>query len=183
MPQVILPKSRFLHIPKCGGSWAALVLSRHVHGAQTLLPDWMPFDQLPYPELPTITTLRPADDWLRSYFSYRERTGWPGEHLDHFRGETFQQFAGNVLDAQPRTFDIFLSQRIKPNVLVLRMANMNRTLPRLLQFLGETADFQAIERTPRYNVSDSEQYEWDEAQRVAFLEANTFAVRMYELAW
>ena len=88
-----------------------------------------------------------------------------------------------MLDAQPRAFDLFLAPRIKPNVLVLRMANMNRTLPRLLQFLGETADFQAIERTPRYNVSDSEQYEWDAAQRVAFLEANTFAARMYELAW
>jgi hypothetical protein len=118
MATAILPNSRFLHIPKTGGSWVCTVLEKSGIGE-------LAFTKLPHPirrtspgqGLFTFAFVRHPLTWFQSYWKYKFKTGhWnPYRSLDaECRANTFHQFLDNVIEKCPGFYSEYLLHFVGP---------------------------------------------------------------------
>ncbi len=112
----ILPYSRFIHIPKTGGTWVSKMLIDH-SGLEVALT------QIPHPTtrtspgqgLFTFAFVRNPLTWYQSYWKYKFKTNhWnPYRTLDaQCQADTFHKFLDNVIEKCPGFYSDFLIQYV-----------------------------------------------------------------------
>ncbi len=95
----MLPRSRFLHVPKTGGNWASAVFRTLCPDARQMAKIHTPLKAAPGKDVFTFAFVRHPLTWYQSYFSYKLRKGWdPKNDWDHIvRSDTFDEFARKAL--------------------------------------------------------------------------------------
>jgi hypothetical protein len=172
MPTLITPRTRFLHVPKTGGTWAwrALqaanvpleLLDRPSNG---VLGWHCGLDQTEdYADRFTFAFVRHPLAWWRSFWGNRMRHGWEPDHAidSRARSDDFNDFIEQVVENLPGHFGERLSSYIGPPeapiTFVGRYENVVEDLVRALRLAGEVFDEQALRHHAPENVGDYERF-------------------------
>lgn len=190
---VMLPKSRFIHIPKTGGSWVRAALRNSkislVEPIKTLkhsLPE-----EVSMPANFTFAFVRNPWDWLRSWWAYRMTTNWrdANEPLDiKCKSSNFNEFVDRVLEHFPGvctySYQRFLGANFDAIDFIGRTENLAEDLQKALQLADEkNFDASLLASTPPINAADYSKftavYTPEQHQSIA----NTEAVICEQFSW
>jgi len=159
MPGLVLPESRFLHVPKTGGNWVSTVLRELFHHAQRMPKIHTTRISAPRPELFTFAFVRHPLTWYQSYFSYKQRKGWdPTNNWDDIvRCDSFAEFVERACDETPGYYSKLLRRFVGPAGdeidFVGRFESLTDDLICALELAGEQFDADVIRETPPVNQS------------------------------
>jgi len=159
MPGLVLPRSRFLHVPKTGGNWVAAVLRELFPAAQRMPKIHATRKSAPRPDLLTFAFVRHPLTWYQSYFSYKQRKGWDaGNEWDQaVRSDTFAGFLDAALTQTPgyysRLLRRYVGRRGEEIDFIGRFESLSDDLIRALDAAGESFDSDVIHNTPPVNAS------------------------------
>jgi GT2 family glycosyltransferase len=177
MPSLITPKIRFLHMPKTGGSWATLALSKAGVATAPLhleLPSHRGErgrshedleDTQSYSELFTVAFVRHPLDWWRSYWCHRMTYGWLDDHVvdGYARSDSFEKFIAEVIDHAPgflsNEFEYYVGPAENPITFIGRYERLAEDLCTALTRAGEKFDRAAIVNLAPENVGDYARFE------------------------
>jgi hypothetical protein len=164
MPSLLLPRSRFLHVPKTGGNWVSAVLQDLFPHAQRMAKKHATRRTAPGAERFTFAFVRHPLTWYQSYFAYKQCRGWhPKNDWDlRVQADLFEDFVRRALDETPGHY----SQRVRWFVgrpgeeidFVGRFERLRSDLIRALELAGEEFDRQRILSAPAVNTSDYRRY-------------------------
>lgn len=158
---IILRQSRFLHVPKTGGTWIDVVLRasglailRHADSAH------MDARSAPGDGLYTFCGIRDPVSWHEAYWRYKMTRGWRvTTKLDLLvAADTHERFLTNVLEKVPdyytRLLMRFMGRDGSLVDMILRQSHLEEDLIRTLHAAGETFDEDKIRGAPPVNVSE-----------------------------
>lgn len=164
---VVMPNSRFLHMPKTGGMWVEKILLDCVVGARAVN----------YPERHcgiescvckwrfTFAFVRHPHQWYRSYWTYKMREGWDRANpfdMDCQSG-VFYEFIDKVLRQYPRrytyTCHAFVGMQGKEIDFIGRSENLRKDLRRALELAREELHQDTIDTAAPLNASKDEHRE------------------------
>jgi hypothetical protein len=193
---IVLEKSRFLHVPKCGGCWTMDALLAACPNAFGVYGEYaggahvqahFSFPSSPHSRQVTFCSIRRPDDWLRSLWLNRVRDNWQYNWpANRFRSDTFFEFVQSILDSPTPAFisETYYIYCGDLTVEVLPMEHLQPSLIYLLRKLGEDFDEEAIKRTPEKNVAKSNsELIWNEEQRQKILATNQWAFARWRNAY
>lgn len=154
-----LPKSIFLHVPKCGGTWIRRVLSACGLVKEEIL-NHVTLDQLralpsgEWKGLPAFAFVRHPASWYRSYWAYKISVGWdPNNGIDEFvQASEFEPFVRNCIRNKPGLAGWLYGLYTEGATYVGRMELIRESLIYILTQLGETFDPDLIYRSSPENV-------------------------------
>ena len=167
---LVLPNSRFLHVPKTGGKWikkaiiaAGIPYEEHFRpwGCQhiTLL------ENPPHPELFTFAFVRHPLRYWQSYWRFKMGVDWNDPHngLDKkCRADDFETFMRNVLSMFygecSKVYERFVGPPDDEIEFVGKFENLVEDLITALALAGEKFDPRVIRATAPTNVSDKKRY-------------------------
>ncbi len=188
MPSLLTPRTRILHVPKCGGTWVwrALeaagveieVLGEPPPNRKTNHLDLSKTED--YADRFTIAFVRHPLGWWRSLWAYRMRTGWDPElRIDSVAcSADFNTFIEQVVKCLPgdleTQFARYIGSPSRPIAFVGRFESLADDLVRALEIAGEEFDEHTLRSYPPDNVNDYEHfpalYRPDVAARLAVSE-------------
>jgi hypothetical protein len=163
---LILPRSRFLHTPKTGGTWVnravsnALIPCTHIGGDR----EHIPLLDCAGPGLFTIAFVRHPWTWWKSYWVFKQKHGWDAKNPfdQECRAEGFEWFLAGVLDRRPghcsRVFELFTGSPDRAIEFIGRFEYLVDDLILGLSLAGEQFDEAAVRATPAVNVGDYDRY-------------------------
>ena len=154
-----LPKSIFLHVPKCGGTWVRRVLSA-CHLVQDQLLKHATLDELralpsgEWNRLPAFAFVRHPASWYRSYWAYKVSVGWDGSNGidDLVKATQFEPFVRNCIRHLPGLAGKLYQTYSNGAVYVGRMELLRESLIHILTQLEEAFDPAVIYSIPAENV-------------------------------
>lgn len=157
----IMPKSRFVHMPKTGGCWVEHTLHFCVKGAKSLNN---PHPHIPLSEMPggglfTFGFSRHPFEWYRSYWAYRMTTGWDaGNGFDRVCGDSiFSYFVEKALENKPGYYSKSLRSYFGPRESTIdfvgKQENLVEDLITALSMANESFDPEKIRIRKPVNVS------------------------------
>ena len=187
MPGLVLPHSRFLHVPKTGGNWVAAVLSELFPAAQRMPKIHTTRKSAPRPDLPTFAFVRHPLTWYQSYFSYKCRKGWDprNEWDDRVRSESFAGFVEAALTETPAYYSRLLRRYVGRSGdeidFIGKFEFLVDDLIQALELAGEQFDADQIRSTPPVNQSDYTQHPtvYTEALRRHVLNVESEAIQRF----
>jgi hypothetical protein len=166
---LIMPHSVFLHVPKTGGSWCREAIARAgIPCEESPIDADDPIDSKHH-ELAhvcrylegrmVIAFVRDPLDWWRSYWAYRQHSGWYVHPIDvQCKSTDFQEFMTNVVRTIPEwcsaMYERFVGPPECPIEFIGRYENLAEDLVLGLQLAGESFDEEALRATPPVNVND-----------------------------
>lgn len=170
MACLILSHSRFIHVPKTGGSWVCnvvkrlcpcyLVVGRRQMGtASTLDPlsSHVCLAGLPGETLFTFAFVRHPVSWWMSAFRHKWTTRWKNMAVNVPRTTQFSKFMDAVLTTQPGCYSASLERFVGHRDSEIDFVGKHETLCddliMALRLAGERVDEQALRNTKPRNVS------------------------------
>lgn len=187
MPSLLLPRSRFLHVPKTGGNWVSAVLGALFPDARRMPKIHTSLGSARGKRRFTFAFVRHPLTWYQSYFSYKERKGWdPKNDWDQVvRAGTFEEFMRRAIDETPGYYSKLLRRFVgRPGEeidFIGKSERLMEDLIRALQAAGESFEPEEVRKVPPVNESDYRQhpavYSDDLAERV--LKAEVEAVQRF----
>jgi hypothetical protein len=173
MPGWVTARSRFLHVPKTGGTWVwraieAGGLEFEVLGVpptpnpKTNHLDLSGTDE--YADRFTIAFVRHPLEWWRSLWAYRMGDGWdPRRQIDSVAcSDDFNTFIEQVIEHLPLYLEADYARYIgppsEPISFIGRYEFLADDLVRALKTAGEEFDEAALRAYPPDNVSDYERF-------------------------
>jgi hypothetical protein len=165
MPTLILPRSRFLHIPKTGGVWVSEVLKKVSGLNYAVCEQWdghLDLHHAPGQGLFTFAFVRHPLHWWRSYWAMREFGEWANAawFCDvQCRSSNYAYFIECVLDKCPGMcsdlFETYVGTPEAPIDFVGRQENLQEDLITALKLAGEVFNEPAVQMVPPLNVGRS----------------------------
>lgn len=157
-----LPKSIFLHVPKCGGTWVRKAL--HACGLvqeelvkHVTLAEAQAIPSGAWNGLPGFAFVRHPIAWYRSYWAFKVEVGWDARNgLDNFiRADDFETFVRNCIREKPGLAGTIFDMFTKGASYVGRMEVLRESLIHILSKVGEQFDPAVIYSLPADNVRSS----------------------------
>jgi hypothetical protein len=172
MPAVLTPRTRFLHVPKTGGTWvwgALVAAGVEIEVLGLPPPDartnhWGLRETEDYDDRFTIAFVRHPLDWWRSLWAWRMRDGWdPRSKMDSIAGsEDFNTFIERIVEHFPGHLETLFARYIgppsRPITFIGRYEALVDDLARALREAGEDFDEHALRSNPPALVSDYERF-------------------------
>lgn len=168
MPTLVTPRTRFLHIPKTGGTWVSQALpaagvpvrelaraSPGVVAAHAGLAETED-----HADRFTFAFVRHPLDWWRSFWGHRMRVGWEPDHVIDSRAcsEDFDEFIAQVVEHLPghlnERFCRYVGPPEAPISFVGRFETLVDDLCAALTAAGERFDEAALRAHRAANVND-----------------------------
>jgi hypothetical protein len=154
---------RFLHVPKTGGSWATDAM--FAGGVKADRPADVPFhgalaETAGYSDRFTLAIVRHPLDMWRSYWAYRNRTGWLEDHpIDRVAAsENLDEFTRLLVEVAPGHTGELFTQFVGPpgNEIdfICRHERLADDLCAALRLAGEPFDERALRAHPPVNTSE-----------------------------
>lgn len=160
MPALLLPHTRFLHVPKTGGNWVSGRLRELFPQACHMPKTHTTLRSAPEPGRFTFAFVRHPLTWYQSYFAYKQRTGWDlnTDWDRRVHADSFEGFVNRALDETPghysRLVRSFVGRRGAEIDFIGRFEQLRPDLIRALQLAGEVFDPDPIRSAPPVNASD-----------------------------
>jgi hypothetical protein len=171
MASVLTTKSRFLHVPKTGGTWATEAMIAAGVPCSALRPpvvdDYAPFGHsglegtVEHRDAFTIAFVRHPLDWWRSFWSHRMREGWlfPDHEIDsRAQSPDFDAFIALVVERLPGLLGEMYSRFVGPPGQPIEfIGHYERLVDDLclgLRLAGESFDEAVLRAHPPRNVGD-----------------------------
>lgn len=182
MPSLLTPRTRILHVPKCGGTWVWRALEAAGVELEVLGEPPTPNPKTNHLDLSrteayadrfTIAFVRHPLDWWRSLWAYRMRTEWdPRRTVDAVAGsDDFNTFVENVVERLPgyleAEFARYIGPPSRPIEFIGRFESLSGDLIRALREAGEEFDEAVLRSHPPDNVNDYERFVADYRPDVA----------------
>ncbi len=163
MATLIGERLRFLHVPKTGGSWATEAM--FAGGVKADRPADVPFhgglaETAAYADRFTFAIVRHPLELWRSYWAYRNRTGWLEEHpIDRLAAsEDLDEFTRRLVEAAPGHTGNVYRQFVGPPGeeidFICRHERLADDLCMALRLAGEPFDETALRAHPPVNTSE-----------------------------
>jgi hypothetical protein len=163
MASLIGERIRFLHVPKTGGSWATQAM--FAAGVRADRPADVPFhgalaETTAYADRFTFACVRHPLELWRSYWAYRNRTGWVDDHpLDRWVASAdLNEFAIRLVEAAPGhtsdEYERFVGPPGQEIDYICRHERLTDDLCTALKLAGETFDERALRAQSPINTSD-----------------------------
>jgi len=154
-----LPKSIFLHVPKCGGTWVRRTLAA-CNLVSEEIRDHVTLDALRalpsgrWKNLPAFAFVRHPAAWYRSYWAYKVSVGWdPNNGIDPaVQAPQFEPFVRNCIRHRPGLAGNLYRMYTQGAVYVGRMELLRESIIHILTQLGEVFDPAVIYSAPAENV-------------------------------
>ncbi len=172
MPTLVTPRTRFMHIPKTGGTWVTEALRvagvptelllRRSKAVSTGHADLAATSD--YGDRYTFAFVRHPLDWWRSFWAYRMRTGWQPDHPIDSRASSpdFDEFIRQVLrhldGRQAKIFGRYIGPSDAPISFIGRFESLTDDLVHALTEAGERFDEASLRAHPPSNVSDYDRF-------------------------
>jgi len=169
MPCLILPKSRFLHIPKTGGKWVQQALQAGGMEFEKWPVAHCGLAEAPEPDLFTFAFVRNPLTWLQSIWRYRMARDWPrggqafriaapGKDIEPLFSDSFAEFVKNFLDECPGycswLFERFVGTRGAPIDYIGKQETLAADLVGALEAAGEEFNRDRLIMFPPYHMTD-----------------------------
>lgn len=164
MPGMLLPRSRFLHVPKTGGNWVSHVLRDQFPGLRRMPKIHTTRRSAPNQDAFTFAFVRHPLTWYQSYFSYKQGKGWdPKNDWDGMvQSDSFVDFIVAALEQTPAYYSKLLRRyvgRVGDEIdFVGRFESLVDDLIDALERAGEDFDADVIRNTPPVNRSSYDSY-------------------------
>jgi hypothetical protein len=164
MPGMLLPQSRFLHVPKTGGNWVSHALRVQFPGLRRMPKIHTTRRSAPNQDLFTFAFVRHPLTWYQSYFSYKQGKGWdPKNDWDVMvQSDSFEEFITVALEKTPAYYSKLLRRyvgRVGDEIdFVGRFESLVDDLIGALERAGEEFDADAIRNAPPVNRSSYDSY-------------------------
>jgi hypothetical protein len=191
MTTVVTARTRFLHVPKTGGTWVVKALTQagvpvvppevdnnrpQVRAGHATLADLEE-----YSDLFTIAFVRHPLSWWRSYWGYRMRRGWDDGQGDKIiqlaRSDNFDDFIELVIENLPghlnRLYSRYVGPPEQPISFVGRYESLTDDLVEGLRLGGEEFDEEKLRSCKPVNRSPYDRFpaEYTPTLREALLAA------------
>lgn len=158
---MILRQSRFLHVPKTGGTWCHEAIKKTCHNEVIGFEGnkrHLDLDRAPGNGLFTFAFVRNPLDWWKSYWKHRMRHGWTDTHnLDKCRSDSFCHFMENILDTYPGHFSHMIRKFVGPPKnpidFIGKFERLSADLSQAMAEAGESYDRDRLIHIPPINVS------------------------------
>jgi hypothetical protein len=156
---VVLPKSRFLHLPKTGGVWVEWTIRKCVKNIVVINNPELHthIETTPHPERFTFSFVRHPITWYQSYWAYKMGVGWTNAFDSHCGTNDFAQFVRNAVEKHPGHYAwvcrLFLGPPGEEIDFIGRTENLSDDLRTVLTQAGDAFNSRAGGRN---NVSKPE---------------------------
>ncbi len=194
---LVLPNSRFLHIPKTGGIWVFHAITRTGIPLQRYLnkngSQHLNFAQCSgiAPFKFTFAFVRHPLGWWKSYWQYKMGVNWHVNTFNHNRidqecaSDNFHTFIRNVIRKFPghcsKVFKNFVGPEESPIDFIGKYENLNNDLVAALHCANEKFSEDDINATMPTNVSNKQKFpaSYTPELESAVREAETYAMRRF----
>ena len=161
MASLLLPNSRFLHLPKCAGTWITEAIANCGIDYEMIYDNsaHAGYNIVPRPDLPSIVCVREPISWYRSYWSFKMGRGWD-EHnaFDRkFHSDEFPEFIEKIIQSKRARYTEYLHEFTGENTIAFAYEDLRNGIVRSLKECGEV-----FNEGPFYNrpISNPSNYEF-----------------------